>query len=65
MSEGTATAQRLNELFDIEESQRLFMAACRPSRTLLEGMEYVPAAQTDIRKTFERVRHELQMQSRL
>jgi hypothetical protein len=45
MSEGTATAQRLNELLDIEESQRLFMAACRPSRTLLEGMKYVPAAQ--------------------
>jgi hypothetical protein len=65
MSEGTATAQRLNELFDIEESQRLFMAACRPSRTLLEGMPYVPASQTDIRKTFERVRNELQMQPRL
>ena len=27
MSEGTASAQRINEMLDIQESQRLFMAS--------------------------------------
>lgn len=31
-----------------------------PTRTLLQGAPYIPAAATDIRKTFERARAELQ-----
>lgn len=34
----------------------------RPSKSLLQGMVYTPAAHTDIRKTFERVRQQQQQQ---